>query len=84
MAAFIWFRNTCFSEHHKKWMLSSKSNQAIFFSEYFFFKELPKKTRTFILASMMRGNSIIAFHHNVFITNFYATTLQKLFFTDET
>ena len=32
---------------------------------------------------MMRGNSIIAFHH-VFMISFYAVTLQKLFFTDET
>ena len=61
-----------------------KKQPSYFFLRIFFFKELPKKTRTFILASMMRGNSIIAFHHNIFITNFYATTLQKLFFTDET
>ena len=32
---------------------------------------------------MMRRNSIIAFHH-VFIITFYAVSLQKLFFTDET
>ena len=71
MAAFMHFRSTCFSEHPKVDPLLS--NWAIFFSEYF--KESPKKTHTFILTSMMRGNSIISF---------YAATLQKLFFTDET
>ena len=60
------------------WMLSSISNRAIFFSEYFYLKNHQKKTRTFILTSMMRGNSIIAFHL-VFIITFYAVNLQKLF-----
>ena len=41
----------------------------------FLFKELPQKKHTFILTSMKRGNSIIAFHH-VFIITFYAVSLQ--------
>ena len=71
------FQNT------SKWMLSSLSNRVIFFLGIFLFKESPKKTRTFILTSMMRRNSVIAFHH-VFMITFYAVTLQALFFTDKT
>ena len=59
------------------------SNRAVFLLGIFLFKESPKKTRTFILTSMMRGNSIIAFHH-VFIITFNVVTLQKLFLTDKT
>ena len=49
----------------------------------FLVKESRRKTRTFIPTSMMRGNSIIAFH-SVFIVNFYAVTFQKLLITDKT
>ena len=58
-------------------------NRVIFFLVKYLFKESPKKRRTFILTSMMKENSIIAFHH-VFMVAFYAVTLQKLFLTDET
>ena len=70
------------SQNNSKCMLSSLSNRAIFFLEYFILKNHRKKTRTFILTSMMRGNYIIAFHHDFMLT-FYDVTLQKLFFTDE-
>ena len=61
-----------------KWILSSLSNRAVFFSEYFNLKNYQKKkTRTFILISMMRGNTIIAFHH-VFMIAFTAS-LSKNF-----
>ena len=54
------FQNT------SKWMLSSLSNRAIFFSEYFYLKNHPK-THTFILTSMRTGSSITrfwkCFHH---------------------
>ena len=82
MAAFILFRNNCFSEHLKVDAFFIKQ-PFYFFLGMFVFKKSPKKTRTFILTSMMRGNSIIAFHH-VFMLTFYAATLQKIFFTDET
>ena len=36
------------------------------------------KTRTFILTSMMTGNSIIAFHH-VFMITFYVVTFKNFF-----
>ena len=71
------------SQNNSKCMLSSLSNRAIFFLEYFILKNRRKKTRTFILTSMMRGNYIIAFHHDFMLT-FYDVTLQKLFITDET
>ena len=57
-------------------MLSSLSNQAIFSLKYFYLKK-HRKTRTFIVTSMMRENSIMAFHH-VFLITFYAVTLQAL------
>ena len=82
MAAFIRFRSTCFSEHLKVDALFIKQ-PSYFLLRIFLFKESPKKTHTFILTSMRRGNFIIAFHH-VFIITFYAVTLQKLFFTGET
>ena len=41
MAAFLRFRSTCFSEY-LKWMLSSLSKQANFFSEYFCIKNHSK------------------------------------------
>ena len=82
MAAFILLENTCFLDISKWMLLFSLSNRAIFFLGIFLFLSL-QKTRTFILTFMMRGNSIIAFHY-VFMITFYAVTLQKLFFTDET
>ena len=82
MAAFILLENTCFLDTSKWMLLFSLSNRAIFFLGIFLFLSL-QKTRTFILTFMMRGNSIIAFHY-VFMITFYAVTLQKLFFTDET
>ena len=78
MAAFIPFRSICFSEHLKVDALFIK--QLIFLGILLF---KAQKTRTFILTSMMRGNSIIAFHH-VFMITFYDVTLQKIFFADET
>ena len=66
------FQNT------SKWILSSFSNRAVFFSEYFNLKNYQKKkTRTFILISMMRGNTIIAFHHVFMIT--FTASLSKNF-----
>ena len=82
MAAFILLESTCFLDNSKWMLLFSLSNRAIFFLGIFLFLSL-QKTRTFILTSMMRGNSIIAFYY-VFMITFYAVTLQKLFFTDET
>ena len=82
MAAFILLESTCFLDNSKWMLLFSLSNRAIFFLGIFLFLSL-QKTRTFILTFMMRGNSIIAFHY-VFMITFYAVTLQKLFFTDET
>ena len=84
MAAFICFGRTCFSEHLKvTTAFFIKQSYYLFFLEIFLFKELPKKTRTFILTSMIKENSIIAFHH-VFMVTFYAGTLQKLFLIDGT
>ena len=82
MAVFINLRSTFFSEHLKVDALFIKQ-PCYFLLGIFLFKESPKETHTFILTSMRRGNSIIAFHH-VFIITFYAATLQKLFFTGET
>ena len=82
MAAFILLESTCFLDNSKWMLLFSLSNRAIFFLGIFLFSSL-QKTRTFILTSMMRGNSIIAFYY-VFMITFYAVTLQKLFFTYET
>ena len=62
MAAIIRFRSTCFSEHLKKDALFIKQ-PSYFFLGIRLFKESPKEIRTFILNSMIRGNSIIAFHH---------------------
>ena len=76
------FISTCFSEHLKVDAVFIKQPN-YFFLGVFLFKASPKKVRTFILTSMTRGNSIIAFHH-VFMITFYAVTLQKLFFTDKT
>ena len=82
MAAFIRSRSTCFSEHLKVDAFFTKQ-LCYFFLGMFLVKESRRKTRTFIPTFMMRGNSIIAFHH-VFIVNFYAVTFQKLLFTDKT
>ena len=60
-AAFMRFRSTCFSEHLKVDALLIKQPN-YFILGIFLFKELPKKTRTFIPTSMMTGSSIIAFH----------------------
>ena len=68
MPAFIRFRSTCFSERLKVDALFIKQ-PTYFFLRMFLFKESPKKSQTFILTSMKRGNSIIAFHH-VFILLF--------------
>ena len=66
------FQNT------SKWILSSLSNRAVFFSEYFDLKNYQKKERrTFILTSMMRGNSIFALHHVFTIT--FTASLSKNF-----
>ena len=82
LAAFIRSKSTCFSKHTKVDALFIKQT-SYFLLVIFLFKELPKKKHTFILTSMERGNSIIAFHH-IFIITFYAVTLQKLFFTGKT
>ena len=81
MVAFIRFRSTCFSEHLKVDALFIKY-LSYFLLGIFLFNESPKKTRTFIPFSMVRGNSIITFH--VFMIALYVVTLEKLFFTDET
>ena len=83
MAAFILLESTCFLDTSKWMLLFSLSNRAIFFLGIFLFLSLQKTRTFFILTSMMRGDSIIAFHYVLMIT-FYAVTLQKLFFTDET
>ena len=61
IAAFIRFRSTCFLEHLKVDALFIKQPSYSFLGA-FLFKELPKKTRTSILTSMKRVNSIIALH----------------------
>ena len=81
MAVFIRFRSTSFSEHLRVDAFFIKQ-ASYFLLGIFLFKESSKKTHTFVLTSMRRGNSIIDFH--VFIITFYAVTLQKLFFTGET
>ena len=78
MAAFIRFRSTCFSEHLKVDALFIKQ-PSYFLLGIFLFKKYPQKTRSFILTSMRRGNSIIAFHHY-----FLRRHSSKLFLTDET
>ena len=74
MVAFIRFRSTCFSKT-SKWILSSLSNSAIFYLEYFYLKNHPKK-HTLILTSFMRGNSIIAF---MFLSLLFMLPLFKNF-----
>ena len=83
MAAFIRFGSTCFSEHLKVAAAFFIKTPCNFFLKKFLFEESLRKARTFILASMMKENSIIVFHH-VFMVTFYVDALQKLFFTDET
>ena len=61
MAAFICFGSTCFSEHLKVATASFIKQPYYFFLEIFLFKESPKETRTIILTSMMKENSIIFF-----------------------
>ena len=61
MAAFMGFGSTCFSERLKVAAASFIKQPCYFFPEKFLFKESPKKARTFILTSMMKENSIIAF-----------------------
>ena len=58
MAAFIRFRSTCFSEHLKVDALFMKQPRYFFLGAFLF-----KNTCTFILTSMVRENSIVAFHH---------------------
>ena len=82
MAAFIRFGSICFSGHFKVAAAFFIKQPCYFFLEKILFKESPQKTRTFILTFNMKENSIIAFH--VFMVTFYAYTLQKPFFTDET
>ena len=64
-------------QNNSKWILSSLSNRAIFYWEYFHLKSHPKKHVPSFSLPWWKG--ILVF----FIT-FYAVTLQTLFFTGET
>ena len=77
LTAFIRFRSTSFSEHLKVAAAFFIKQPCNFFLEKFLFKESSKRARSFILTSMMKENSSIAFHH-VFLITFYADTLQNL------